>query len=105
MKMRHFVLLLLVLVGCSKTIIKRPASLTAEQARMIARNLANEKAQALYGRQPFGDDAPARLVQGQWRWSGRGGYGAGDMEATVILTADGSVQSVNVMLLDSRALF
>jgi hypothetical protein len=72
---------------------------------MIARELANNKAQALYGSRPFLDGTSARFVQGRWIWSDRRGFGVGDMEATVILATDGSAQSVEVMLLDSRGLF
>ena len=105
MKIRHLIPLVLVLVGCSNATVQHPASLTAEQARVIARDLANEKANALYGTRPFWDGASSRFVEGRWHWNDRRGCGGGDMEATVILAVDGSAQSVNVMLLDSRALF
>src|SRR3989442_4369796 len=105
MKIRHLIPLVLVLVGCSNLTKQRSATLTAEQARIIARELANKKALALYGARPFSDGASARFVQGRWTWSDRRGFGAGDMEASVVLAVDGSAQSVNVVLLDSRGLF
>jgi len=72
---------------------------------MIARELANKKAHAAYGSRPFSDGAPARFVQDRWIWRDRQGCGLGDMEATVILTGDGSAQSVDVILLVNAALF
>ena len=105
MKIRHLIPLVLVLVGCSNPTAQRLTSLTPEQARVIARELANKKAHALYGSQPFSDGASARIIQGGWIWNDKKGCGLGDMEATVILTLDGSAQSVNVMLLDSRGLY
>ncbi len=102
MKARHFLLLVLVLVGCSSTGTYRPTTLNADQARTRARQLANEQAQALYGSQPFWDGAPARLVHGRWVWSDRRGCGSGDMEATVTLAVDGSPRSVDVIFLDSQ---
>ena len=103
MKIWHLFPLVLVLVGCSSPTKQRSPTLTAEQARIIARELANKKAHALYGSQPFLDGASARLVQGRWIWSDRRGFGAGDMEASVVLAGDGSAQSINVVFLDSRA--
>ena len=105
MKIRHLIPLVLVLVGCSNPTQQRSPTLTAEQARIIARKLANQKAHALYGAQPFSDGATARFVQGNWIWSDRRGFGAGDVEASVVLAVDGSAQSVSVVLLDSRGLF
>ena len=98
MKAYHFVLLALVLVGCST----RTHSLNADQARTRARGVANEQARKLYGAQPFWNGAPARFVQGQWVWSDRRGCGVGDLEATVTLAADGSPRSVDVILLNSQ---
>ena len=80
-------------------------ALTAEDARMVARELANKKASELYGSRPFWGGASARFVQGRWIWGDRKGSGHGDIEATVILAADGSPQSVNVVLLVSEGLF
>ncbi len=104
MKPSHFLPLALVLVGCSST-GPHLTALTADQARTLARQLANEQARALYGAQPFWDGGPARLVQGRWVWSDRRGSGLGDLQATVSLTADGAPHAVEVMLLDSRIIY
>ena len=79
------------------------APLTAEQAQSVAVHLANSKASTLYHCQPFSSSRPARYTQGHWVWSDRHGYGMGDIEATVELAADGSTNSVDLKLLDSRA--
>ena len=94
----QIILLSLLLVGC-KTSAPHTAMLTADQARLVARQLANENARALYGCQPFSNGAPARFDQGRWIWSDRRACGAGDMEAAVILADDGSARSVDVTLL------
>jgi len=105
MKTHHLITLVLLLAGCSSTGTHRASSLTADQARTLARQLANDQARALYGSQPFLNGAPARFVQGRWIWSDRRGFGLGDMQATVTLAADGSPHSVDVMLFDSRLLY
>jgi hypothetical protein len=101
MKAQHFIPLALLVVGCSTT-APRTAALTADQARTLARQFANEEARALYGFQPFWNGAPASFVQGRWVWRDRRGCAFGDMEATVSLAPDGSARSVDVILLDSR---
>jgi hypothetical protein len=103
MKTLHVTALALLLVGCS-TSTPRTASLTADRAATIARQLANEKAHALYACQPFGDSQPARFVEGHWVWQERRAHGPADLEATVELAADGSPRRVDVTLLDSRGI-
>jgi len=102
MKARHFLPLALVLAGCSSTGTHRAPTLTADQARTLARQLANEQARSLYGSEPFWNGAPARFVQGRWVWNDRRAYGLCDIQATVSLAVDGSSRSVDVMLLDNR---
>ena len=103
MKAQHVIPLALLVVGCSTTTTPRDAALTANQARILARRLANEEARALYGFQPFWNGAPASFVQGRWVWRDRRACAFGDMEATVSLAPDGSARLVDVILLDSRA--
>jgi len=91
------------LAGCSTPRQPSPVIITAERATTVARQFANEKAATLYGTQPFQDGAAARLVEGQWVWSDSRPCGKGDMEAKVILAADGSPQSVDVVLLIGSA--
>ena len=81
---------------------EKSASLTAEQAKTVAMRLANDKASALYHCQPFRDGQPARFVAGQWVWVDLQGFGHSDIQATVELAADGSTNSVDLKLLDSR---
>jgi len=100
MRARHFLPLALVLAGCSSTGSHRSTTLTADQARTLARQLANEQARSLYGSEPFWNGAPARFVQGRWVWNDGRGYGLGDIRATVSFAADGTSRSVDVMLLD-----
>jgi hypothetical protein len=83
---------------------EKSASLTAEQAKTVAMRLANDKAFRLYHCQPFRDGQPARFVAGQWVWVDQRGFGQGDIQATVELAADGSTNSVDLKLLDSRNL-
>jgi hypothetical protein len=92
----------LFLVGCTRT--HQSPSLTAEQAKTVALRLANEKAASVYHSQPFRDGQPAQFVAGRWLWVERQGYGHGDIQVTVELAADGSTNSVDLQLLDSRNL-
>ena len=102
MKAQHLISLALLMVGCSITKTSR-TTLTADQARIIARQSANQEARELYGFQPFWNGAPASFVQGRWVWRDRRACAFGDMEATVSLAPDGSPRSVNVIFLDSRS--
>lgn len=84
----------LILMGCASA---RPrASLTAEQAKVVAVRLANDKAATICHRQPFRDGEPATLVSGHWIWRE---LAPGDIEATVELAADGSTNSVAINIL------
>ena len=103
MKIASFVVVMLLLVGCTST---RPsAALTAEQAKTAAMRLANDQAFTLYHCRPFHDGQPARFVAGQWLWVERQGFGHGDIQATVELAADGSTRKIEVQVLDSQNLF
>jgi len=102
MRAPHFILLALVLTGCSSAGTHRASTLTADQAKALARQLANERAGSIYGSQPFWNGAPARFVQGRWVWNDRRGYGHCDIQATVSLAVGGSSRSVDVMILDTR---
>jgi hypothetical protein len=95
-----FILLALLLVGCAST--KPGASLTVEQATRIARQLANDKAAALYHWQPFLGSQTARLVANQWVWTEHQGFGYGDIQADVELAPDGTPKKVEIQILDSR---
>ena len=99
---RAFLTLALVLTGCTSTRPPLTTMLNAGQASMVARRLANERAHTLYGSQPFWDGAPARLVHGEWVWNDGRAYGIGDLEARVVLAADGSPRSVDVLLMNSQ---
>ncbi len=79
------------------------AALSAAQAGVLARDLANAKAQTLYHQEPFRNQRPARLVDGHWVWRDRRGLGAVDFEAAVEFEREGANPKVQVMLLDSRA--
>ena len=78
--------------------LPQTAPLTADQARLLARKLANDQAHARYGARPFWNGAPARFERNQWIWSDFRGCGRGDMQATVRLAPDGAPLSVDVML-------
>jgi hypothetical protein len=73
-------------------------------ATLLARQLANQKAQILYHCQPFADGLPAHLVRGRWEWQDRRGFGHGEYESNVSFAADGSAPTVEVLLLDSRGI-
>ena len=77
-------------------------SLTAEQAKAVALQLANDEASSLYHCQPFRDGQPVRVVAGHWVWTEQRGFGQGDIQATVEFAMDGSTHSVDVQLLDNR---
>jgi hypothetical protein len=100
MKTSRIAVVALLLVGCSST--HQTASLTADQAKVVAKRLANEKAAAKYHSQPFHDGQPASFVAGHWTWSQ---LSTGDIEATVELAADGSTNSVTLNQLADPILF
>ena len=88
------------LVGCNAS-PPRTATLTPDQARALAQNLANEKAQTLFKCQPFHNGPPAQFVQGHWTWHQLQAQGTGDMEANVEFEADGAKPGVTVLRLES----
>ncbi|HEX4349523.1 MAG TPA: hypothetical protein VH251_04020 [Verrucomicrobiae bacterium] len=100
MKMSFIAVFTFLLAGCGS--MQPKASLTAEQARTAAMQLANAKANALYHCQPFQDGQPVHFMQGRWMWTENRGLGQGDIEAVVELAADGSTNSVKVEFLDNR---
>jgi hypothetical protein len=81
----------LLLIGCASS--RQNVSLTADQAKTRAMQLANDKAFSLYQCRPFQSGEPARFVAGHWTWKQ---LGAGDIEGTVELAADGSTNSVTL---------
>ena len=101
MKTRHLLPLLVLLIGCSTT-ATHPRALTPDEAGLLAQQLANEQAQAIYNFQPFHDGPPARFVHGHWTWYDLKAQGPGDAEATVEFQADGTKSKVRVIWLDSR---
>jgi hypothetical protein len=81
---------------------QQSASLTSDQAKTVAVQLANQKADTLYHCQPFQDGQPAKFAQGHWVWSDLRGYGHGDIQVTVELAANGSTNDVDIELFDSQ---
>ncbi len=96
-----FVLLVLVLAGCSDK--PNNTSLSLGEATDLALKLANDEAEALYKCRPFSNGPPAQLVEGGWFWKDHQGQGQFDVEATVKFGTNGAQPSVRVSLLDSRA--
>jgi hypothetical protein len=102
MKVSWFMAVTILLAGCGN---RNSAPLTVEQAQSAAVHLANSRASSLYHCEPFsGSSNVPHFTQGRWVWSDRHGYGAGDIEATVELAADGSTNSVDLKVLDNRAI-
>ena len=97
MKTSRLILVALLLVGCTST--HQTVVLTADQAKAVAIRLANEKAAAIYHRQPFYDGQPPSFVAGHWIWRQ---LSTGDIEAIVELAADGSTNSVTLNQLVDR---
>ncbi len=97
------ILLLVLLTACGERRTRDPALAEGEKATIIARNAANAHAQGHYQCQPFVGGPSAVWTNGQWFWRDRRGFGSVDFEAVVWLGADFSTQSVQVLLLDSRA--
>ena len=90
-------ILVFFVVGCTST--QPTISLTKEQAKTIAMQLANDKADLLYHCRPFQNGEPAQLVAGHWIWIGRQGIGNDDIDARVELAADGSTNNVDCKVL------
>ncbi|MGD0261530.1 MAG: hypothetical protein ABSD29_17075 [Verrucomicrobiota bacterium] len=105
MKLWPFIASVLLLSGCSpstQTSTPHTTALTAAQATTLARQLANDEAFARYRCRPFHDGQAAQFEQGRWVWTGLKGAGQLDLDATVMLAADGSTNSVDLKVLDSR---
>ena len=81
--------------------VRFSAGLTVEEATSKALRVANERGEELFGCEPFEGRLPAIRQETGWVWSERRSQGTADIEATVHLGADGSVQSVDVLLLPS----
>ena len=102
MKISCIIISAFFLVGCANS---RPgASLTADQARSLAIQLANDQAFTLYHCRPFRDGRPAHFEAGHWVWTDQQGFGHADVQATVELAPDGSTNNVDVHFLDSKNL-
>ena len=95
--------LLILLLGCGGAGPRPGAALSATEAGLLARRLANEQAQALYQCQPFQDGTAARFEGERWLWRDRQAYGQCDLEATVSFASNGSGRTVRVLLLDNRS--
>ena len=80
-------------------------TLTSVQAKTMAQQLANDEAFARYGCRPFDDGQAPGFEQGRWVWSDRSGYGKGDIEAWVMIAADGSTHEVNLGVLTNELLY
>lgn len=78
-------------------------SLSAGEARDLARTLANIKAKELYDCEPFTKGPEARWDPAGWICFERGTHGRADFEATIHFSADGTEQRVDVLMLDSTA--
>ena len=89
---------------CAGCVTSHPQALMSQQATSLALQLANEKAFDVYQCQPFQDGQPAHWSDGHWIWSGQSGYGKADLEATVLLAANGTMPNVKLQLLDNRIL-
>lgn len=100
MKKSFIIISALLLVGCAGS--RQSASLTAEQAKILAMRLANDKAFTLYHCQPFRDGRPAHFGAGHWIWVDEQGLSHCDILATVELAADGSTNNVDLKLFDSE---
>ena len=90
---------LLFMTGCGDLGPRPTPALNGEQASSLARQLANERAAALYQCQPFRSGLPTRFEEGRWQWRDRRAYGQGDLEARVSFAADGSKRAVEVLLM------
>ncbi len=95
-------ILLLLVPGCGGSRPRQSMGLTAAQAGLLARQLANDEAQAQYHCRPFQAGPSARVEGGRWVWRDRQAYGQGDLEARVSFAADGSGRTVQILLLDNR---
>lgn len=100
MKKSFIVIFALVLVGCASS--HQTASLNAEQAKILALQLANDKASSVYHCRPFHDGQPARFKEGHWVWTDKCGLGRGDIQAEVELASNGQARKVDVMYMTTQ---
>jgi hypothetical protein len=89
-------------VGCATSSRQNPP-LTADQAKALAVQLANDKATALYHCEPFMGTQPAQFISGHWFWTEQDAYGHADIEAAVTLAANGSTNHVQLTLFYSES--
>ena len=104
MKLLPFIASVFLLFGCSTT-PHHSQRLSVAEAKALAPQLANDAAFTRYGCRPFHDGQSPRLEQGRWVWSGRYGYGKGDLEALVMIAADGSTHEINFDVLTNELLY
>ena len=104
MKLLPFIASMLLLVGCSTT-SHQHQRLSVVEAKALAQQLANDAAFTRYGCRPFHEGQSPRFEQGGWVWSDRSGYGKGDLEALVMIAADGSTHEVNFDVLTNELLY
>ena len=97
MKAALIAIIAVLLAGCASP--RQAASITPDQAKTLATNLSNDKAFAVYGCRPFQDGQPAIFIGGRWVWSDLGGVSCYDLEAAVVLAADGSTNQVDLKAL------
>jgi hypothetical protein len=88
----------LLLAGCESS--RTNTRLTAEQARALSVQLANDKAEAVFHRRPFENKQQPQFENGRWIWTASQGVGTLDYQATVELAANGSTNNVDVRLTD-----
>src|SRR5580658_4726383 len=100
MKVSYAAVFALFVVGCTST--HQGGPLTAQQATIVATQLANDKASKLYHCQPFRVGQLAKFVDGRWICVRYQGVGRGDIQATVELALDGSTNNVDLQLFDSQ---
>jgi|SRR5580692_6633004 hypothetical protein len=97
-----YILFMLFLAGCTST---RPnQAMTAEQTTSLAMRLANDKAFTEYYCRPFHDGQPAQFQAGHWVWTDMEGLGKNDIRTSVELATDGSVDQVQLEILNNMDL-
>lgn len=99
MRTSVIVIFAFLLSGCASS--QKSTSLNAEQARMAALRLANDKASTVYHCEPFHDGRPADLVAGHWVWVAQQDYGAGEVQAVVELAVNGSTNHTDLEYLNN----
>ncbi|HTR43997.1 MAG TPA: hypothetical protein VMH87_20480 [Pseudomonadales bacterium] len=100
MKAMYIAAVVMLLAGCASP--RQTTSLTADQAKTLALQLSNDKAFTVYGCRPFHDGEPVCFINGRWVWRDLGGVASYDVEATVVLAADGSINRVDLKALYNK---